>query len=210
MIEMQPEFCHNLCTEPVSKLQSTACSYSLVSEVQLPSFLGILATASPKQVKLHYVHRSLLWWISMIPFSFRGGSEPVGAGDAVSRIHLAHSESICTWYTQRCWAHIHTHTHTICGVLWLNNLLPKAYLFFSSPASTQTHINKRFFFTHTHTLSPLSSTQQGKWNIQVWRTVCTHIHKHTRTHSPKMRRGASKQRLHFGCENCPQSVGSCI
>lgn len=38
MIEMQPAFCHDLCALPVCKLQSTFCSYSLVSKDQLPSF----------------------------------------------------------------------------------------------------------------------------------------------------------------------------
>lgn len=67
---------HNLCTLPACKLRSAASVLTHLSlRPQLPSFLSVLAAASPKQLKLHYVHRfpSLRWWLSMIPFSFFGG-----------------------------------------------------------------------------------------------------------------------------------------
>lgn len=86
----------------------------------------------------------------MIPFSFWGGSEPVGTGDGGSLIQLAYSNA-CTQYVHTHTAHTHT-AHTICGVLRFNNLLPKAYL-------QHKHTSIGIF---SHTLILLSPTQQGK------------------------------------------------
>lgn len=80
----------------ITSLQTAECSFcscSLVSKAQLPSFLGVLAAASPKQPKFRYVHQfpSLLGWISMIPI----WSKPMGTGNGLSLIQLAHSNA-CT------------------------------------------------------------------------------------------------------------------
>lgn len=179
MIEMQPELCHNLRTLPVCKLHRTAhvlIHLSLRPNCQV--FLGVLAAASPKQLKLHYVHRfpSLQWWISMIPFSFRGGSEPVGTGDAVSLI-------------QRVLSNAHTvHTHTLIlhapSVEFYDSIIRFLRHTFPSP-TTQTHINKHFL-THTRTTLPYSA---GKMRYSAL----------TNTHTPKKKKrgDASKQLLPF-------------
>lgn len=102
---------------------------------------------------------SLQWWISMIPFSVP--RRMWACGDRWRR----ESNTACSL---RCMHTQCTHTdctHTICGVLRLNNLPPKAYLFLSS-YSPNTH-NKRVP-AHTHALTQLPSTQQGKWDIQLW------------------------------------------
>lgn len=62
---------------------------------------------------------------------FSGRKWAVGTGDGVSLIQLANLNA--------CTRSIHKHTtHAICGVLWLNHLPPKAYLFLSS-YNTNTH-----------------------------------------------------------------------
>ncbi len=128
----------------------------------------------------------------MIPFSFRGGSEPVGTGDSVSLIQLAHSNACVHSMYTHTHTHTHTHTaHTICGVLRFNNLLPKAYL-------QHKHTSISIF---SHTLIPLYSAGKMRYS------ALTNTHTQSKKKQQEMPQSNSYP---FLCENCPRSVGSCI
>lgn len=111
----------------------------------------------------------------------------MGTGDGVSLIQLAHSDA--------CTHSVHTRTaHTICGVLRLNNLLPKAYLFLSSY-----NTNTQQALSHTR---PYSSPRLSGEN----EIFSSDMH----THSKKNEEMPQSNSYPFLCKNCPCSVGSYI